>query len=238
MSDDWADYQANDLLDFMQQLEEDESYHGGCPTCSARYGNALSQIAFKEAYEGDLDDQLAVDFTEEVFSPLLKYQLGEGMKPEIDFDHWRKRFNGIESTSKSFHMPLEKRDWYETLLKTTRTVERDAYDKLVGIYSGGIAALYGAEIKLDAVPVVMRFSHLNENDEEVQITENMKERADFEDDRVLILDDVFESGKTFRETGEFLRDEGADTIHALAMYSNGQLLQDFEVIDLIRRKLK
>lgn len=80
----------------------------------------------------------------------------------------------------------------------------------------------------------MRYSHRERRDEDVQITPEMEKRADFEGSDVLVLDDVVESGETLREVGEYIIDQGADSVDAVPVRTSmWEISHDTEMLDLV-----
>lgn len=193
--------------------------------------NSVAQVAFDHAYETE-NDTKAVEFAEEAFEPEIQ-GFYTGRNVETDFQYWKEELSGLENESGIFHVPATGSAPYDYLRSCLEVVEEE-YDQVVGVHSGGLAPLYASEDLLDAEPVVLRYSHRDRDDGEVQITQGMAERADFEGSDVLLLDDVVESGETLREVGEYLMEEGASSVDAVPVRTSmWNSSHDMEMLDLV-----
>ncbi|MFB6115586.1 MAG: phosphoribosyltransferase [Candidatus Nanohalobium sp.] len=215
----------DELLD---QVEA--SYREDNPERRVQALNSIAQVAFDNAYDTG-EDSSAVAFTEEAFAPKIQAFYGE-KNNEVDLDRWREEFSDIEGESGVFHIPATGSAPYE-YLRSCFSVLEEEYDQVVGVHSGGLAPLYAVEDLYDGDSVVLRYSHRDRDDQAVQITPEMSERADFQDSDVLILDDVVESGETLRKTGEYILDEGANSVDAIPVRTSmWDMSHDIEMLDL------
>lgn len=193
--------------------------------------NSATQVVFDEAYRTG-DDSAAVEFAENAFAPEIQAFYGDRDGTDIDYERWKNQFSGLEGESGMFHIPATESAPYEYLRDCMGVVE-DEYDQIVGVHSGGLAPLYVVEDVLEADPVVLRYSHRDRGDKEVQITPEMRGRADFKNSDVLVVDDVVESGETFREVGQYLQERGAEKIDAVPVRTSiWDMSYDNEMLDL------
>lgn len=198
--------------------------------------NSTAQVLFDDAYETG-DDTEAVAFVEEVFAPEIQ-GLYTGGKTGSDLQYWQEELSGLERESGMFHIPATESAPYEYLRSCMEVVGED-YDQVVGIHSGGLAPLYVTEDIFEGEPVVIRYSHRDREDEEVQITPEMRERADFEGSDVLVLDDVVESGETLRKVGEYIMGEGAESVDAVPVRTSiWNTSNNSEMLDLVEGGVK
>ncbi len=193
--------------------------------------NSTVQVLFEDAYLTG-EDSRAMEFAEEVFAPELQ-GLYAGEDAKKDLQRWQDELSGLEQESGVFHVPITESETYEYLRSCLEVVDEN-YDHGVGVHSGGLAPLYAVEDIIEAQPVVLRYSHRDREDEEVHITPEMEERADFEGSDVLILDDVVESGETAKKVGEYLDEEGAEKVDFLPVNTSmWEVSHDYEILDLL-----
>lgn len=213
-------------------LEEAEEYEKrGEVSRKVQALNSVLQVAFDEAYQTG-GDSTAVTFADEVFGPEIQAFYEDEEAEEIDYDMWKAEFSGLEEESGVFHIPVTDSAPYEYFRNCMKVVDEE-YDQVVGVHSGGLAPLYAAEDVFEGDPVVLRYSHRDRDDEDVQITPEMEERADFEGSDVLIVDDVVESGETFYEAGQYLKQQGAESIDAVPVRTSmWDLSHDNEMLDI------
>lgn len=224
---------SDQLLDYLEELEH--------PGWQAEVAFDLSQVLFNNAYENGADDTDAVEFTESVSKPLVQHAHGEADEPVIDTAYWRNRIDPVPGENYGFHVspsPSQFRDthrFYELRESLQETVEDDAFDYAIGVFSGGMAPVYAATDYLDVEDeIILRYSPYRGNDDEVQITAEMQERGDFADASVLIVDDLVETGGTLDAVGDYLDAAGAAEVYAVPVMvkpnkwdvsSGGELLQ-------------
>jgi len=220
------------LLEKAQEYDEKDLYGK-----RVQAFNSVLQVAFDEAYRTG-DDADVIEFAEEVFAPDIQAFYSEVTGNTVDYEKWFNKFSGIDSEAGIFHIPATDSAPYDYLRSCMETVEED-YDHLVGIHSGGLAPLYAVEDLFEAEPVVLRYSHRDREDENVQITPGMEQRADFDGSEILVLDDVIESGETFREVGQHLKDQGAEGINAVPVRTSmWNMSHDTEMLDLLKGGVK
>ncbi|MFB6174819.1 MAG: phosphoribosyltransferase [Candidatus Nanohalobium sp.] len=193
--------------------------------------NSTAQMLFDEAYMTG-DDTRAVNFAEEVFAPEIQ-GLYTGRETGSDLEYWREEVSGLDRESGVFHVPATESAPYDYLRSCMEVVEEE-YDQVVGVHSGGLAPVYAVEDIFEADAVVLRYSHRDRADEDVQVTPEMEERADFEGSDVLVLDDVVESGETFRQVGEYIMERGANSVDAVPVRTSmWDVSHDSEMLDLV-----
>ena len=136
--------------------------------------NSTAQILFDEAYSTG-DDARAVNFVEEVFGPEIQ-GFYSGKETDPDLEYWREELSGLGRESGIFHVPATESAPYDYLRSCMDVIEED-YDQIVGVHSGGLAPVYAVEDLFGGEPVVLRYSHRDRVDEDVQITPEMESRA-------------------------------------------------------------
>lgn len=190
----------------------------------------IAEIGFEEAYE-TREDKAAILFAEEVFAPELQAFCSDETT-DSDLEPWKHEFEDIDRTATSSHVPPSEEAAYGYLRDCMSQIPDD-YDFLVGIHSGGIVPLYAVEDLFDAEPVLLRYSHRDRGDKEIDVTPGMEKRADFQGADVLVLDDVVESGETLRKVGEYILSEGAESVDAVPVRTSmWDMSYNSEMLDL------
>lgn len=177
----------------------------------------IAQLAYRDAYTTG-DDTAAVTFTENVAAPIIRTAHTSSDEDTPDFEPWRDRFAHLDGENHGFHIS-PKSGRMQDLYEAVSVYEPDRFDVVVGVYSGGMAPAYVAAAHFDTDPVILRYSPYREDDSRVHITETMQNRADLEDAAVLVVDDMVETGETFRAVGRYLQEEGVDEAYGVAAYA-------------------
>lgn len=183
------DNDVSQLFGYMERLDGEYDWQ-------AEVAFGIAQLAYEEAYRTG-DDTDAVAFTEEVAGPVAAHAHADAPEPAFDTDYWADRFADTPGTMKPPRIS-PKSDRMQELYDTVSTeFDTDAFDYVVGVFSAGMAPAYVVnEYFEDADPVMVRYSERKRDDTEVTMGPAMADRAAFEDERVLVVDDSVDRGGT------------------------------------------
>ncbi|MDY6770323.1 MAG: phosphoribosyltransferase [Candidatus Nanohaloarchaea archaeon] len=219
--------------DYPTDLEEAEQYFGidaerhtdeyWAEVTDAAYAAAKQQL--EAAYEHEIvDDSDGLRYLENFAEPAFRRFHGLDDGPtRIDLTAWAQHaYETIDDhymhvpgfPHHGFHKGATGKTFEEFYDHLAETYEEDEFDQVVGVHSSGLPFLAAAGSYFDADEIVVRYSHLRCDDEEVLMTDSMEERADFDGAELLVVDDIIESGRTVREVGDFLYEQGADRVIA------------------------
>lgn len=220
---DRVDKDMDELFDYLDRLEPQE--------WKAEVAFNISQVAYEHAYETDdpADYEQARAFTEEVTRPLLEdYHAGVDTDHDIDVEGWYDELADVPGTNKGVSLGVHSDRITEMRGSLSEEYGEDAFEYVVGPFSGGIAPMYAVADELDAEAVMVRYS-VDRGDDEVRLDDTYD--VDFEDSDVLLVDDITETGSTFEVVGEYLREEGAASVQTVPAWSLGDwdLHDDAEV---------
>lgn len=200
---------TEELFDHLEELDD--------PTWMSEIAFDIAQLAYRDAYTTG-DDTDAAAFTETVAAPIIRTAHTPHEEPIPDLEPWRNRLAHIDGENHGFHIS-PKSSRMQELYETVNRYDPDRFDHVIGIYSGGMAPAYVAATHFDTDPIILRYSPYREQDSEVHITETMQDRADLDGARVLVVDDMVETGETFRAVGRYLQEEGVADAYGVAAYA-------------------
>lgn len=191
---------------------------------ASKKGFEISKKYLSKAYEEENpkeNEEVALEYLEEFAAPALRLSRSiEGYKPP-SIERWAERAQKEISSDKwvstgqqIFNISLQDILIDEIYLKA-QELPKDRFDYLVGVYSSGIPPLYMASSHLEGEEIILRYSHMKEDDSEVLATPRMEVRPEFKDASALIIDDLKSTGETLREVGKYLYDRGAKEVRSL-----------------------
>lgn len=214
---DRVDKDIDELFEYMDELDSHK--------WRAEVAFNISQVAYEHAYETDdpTDYRRAREFTEDVTRPLIAgYHADEDV--DVDLEGWYDRLQDVPGTNDGVSLAVHSDRITELRERVNEQHDPDAFDYIVGPFSGGIAPMYAVEQDFDADPVLLRYS-VDRGDDDVR-DDPTYDDVTFEDADVLLVDDIAETGSTFEEVGRYLRQEGADTVETVPAWSLGWGAQD------------
>lgn len=200
---------TDELFDLLEELDD--------PAWRSEIAFDIAQLAYRDAYTTG-DDTTAVAFTENVAAPTIRTAHTPNEETIPDLKPWRDRFASLEGKNHGFHISPKSGRMRE-LYEAVQGYDPDRFDAVIGVYSGGMAPAYIAATHFDTDPVILRYSPYREDDSRVHITETMQDRAALHGARVLVVDDMVETGETFRAVGQYLQDQGVEAVYGVAAYA-------------------
>lgn len=203
---------AKEAFEDAYDVPDDDGYQ-------AAVAHAAAEGADTDVAQEISDDDRAVEYLEDFAVPLFRqYQGLKDTDGELDLDTWRDRIQQEYGTDveadPDFHEDVTEEAYDAFYDEVQERYDPDEFDQIVGVYSSGLPFLYTASSHLDGDEVVLRYSYRREDDD-VQVTDTMADRQDFDGADVLIVDDCIATGDTMQNVGEYVLDQGADSVTAL-----------------------
>ncbi|MDY6770853.1 MAG: phosphoribosyltransferase [Candidatus Nanohaloarchaea archaeon] len=206
---------------------------------------ASAKLLVEEAYEEGGYHEEAVDALETFGRPVVQHLHGDRDEPVLDeegLEDWVARYaddierideeiggaDELDGLYRDYKVPPgdERLDTFYDSLQDQ--VEPDRFDYVVGIYSSGIPPMYVAADHLDADELIVKYSTLRDDDA-VDVSPRMEERAELDDAEVLLVDDAVLTGETLTMTGEYFRSQGAE-VYAVPLEQEWQKTVDNTVL--------
>lgn len=214
-------------------LEEEE--YGWCTEIAFD----IAQLGFKN---NDLDNSRL--FIDEVAKPIGQYYhsnelaKSKGESPSMyqdifqgfDADYWLNVLEDWEGKNHGNHISPKSSSITELRDRFMRTNEIDM-DVVCGIATGGVApAACIDDLFEETVLDYPHFSPYRENDIEVE----PDQEKDFSGQDILIVDDIVESGKTFRKTAEYYLEKGAADVYLTVAWTKKNKWSLFESSEIYK----
>ena len=190
----------------------------------ANTGFSAALKEFEAAYTSKKDDSDAIEYLEDLAVPAFrKYRdWPTDREPQVQLlSEIVERHEDIDNTS-IFRKEIDEPYVASMRGNLESDYDKDEFDYVVGVFSSGIPFLYAATSYIDAEEVILRYSQ-SRDDNEVLVTTEMRKRSDFEDSKILLVDDGIITGGTLRNVGRYLLNEDADEVLARCLHGKDEL---------------
>lgn len=218
----------------------DEADH---PGWKAEFAYSLVELAYEDGLETG-DDSLARELHTEVARPLLRscFTRDEGPEPAdlepyadalAEVDGTNKAYDGEARLVRGFASPRKApyafsfTHPYQEFVDDLEEEDLEQYDTVVSVWSSGISLADLALDGMDADERLVRYSPSRGDDTVVEASGTRETEMG---ERVLIADDVCQSGDSLQQVAEWAREEGAEQVDAAVMAVMDQAPYEDETI--------